>query len=139
MTKTVNSRILVRELRNIKNNGTQCSIISTCFNANLIHSFVMMKSRWSQENFFKYVQPEDLPAFREATEKLIKKYLSNKEIKMAKKVSAEYLEVEERFQNIFGTKVKLFNNNKKGKIMIEYYSNEELERIIELVDSLAQK
>ena len=58
MTKRDNSSIWVRELRNIKNNGTQGSIISTCFNADLIHSFVMMKSRWSQENFFKYAVRE---------------------------------------------------------------------------------
>ncbi len=58
MTKTDNSSIWVREIRNLKNNNTQGSIISTSFNANLIYSFVMMKSRWSQENFFKYAARE---------------------------------------------------------------------------------
>lgn len=70
------------------------------------------------------------------TEKLVKMYLDRKE-KKPKKVSDEhYLEIEEKLKNIFGTKVKLLPNNKKGKIMIEYYSSEELERIIEMVDSI---
>jgi len=30
----------------------------------------------------------------------------------------------------------MINNNKKGKIMIEYYSEEELERLIELLGSM---
>lgn len=40
--------------------------------------------------------------------------------------------IEYDLEKILGTKVKLFNKNKKGKIMIEYYSNDELERILEL-------
>ena len=32
----------------------------------------------------------------------------------------------------------LLANNKKGKIMIEYYSNDELERIMELVDKIGK-
>jgi len=67
------------------------------------------------------------------TEKLVKKYLDSKKQKVrSKSKSAEHIEIEERLKEIFGTKVKLVTNNKKGKIMIEYYSNDELERIMEL-------
>lgn len=83
MTKTDNSSIWVREIRNIKNNDTQGSIISTSFNVDLIHSFVMMKSRWSQENFFKYAVREynidrlmnyDLEEMSDATKLVNPKY-----------------------------------------------------------------
>lgn len=74
---------------------------------------------------------------REA-EKLVKQLLTRKPVRKQKKSNEEYLEIEEKFKNIFGTKVKLVSNNKKGKIMIEYYSNEELQRIIDLVDIIGK-
>ena len=41
------------------------------------------------------------------------------------------LEVEERLQKILGTKVKIFNKrNNRGRIVMEYYTLEDLERII---------
>ena len=67
------------------------------------------------------------------TESLVKRYLKEKSEKTAKVKSEELIEIEERFKDIFGTKVKISPNNKKGKIMIEYYSSDELERIIELI------
>lgn len=78
-------------------------------------------------------------------ELLVKKKLAelsgseNKRNKNEKINKEEYLKIEENLQNIFGTKVKLINNNKKGKIMIEYYSEEELERLIELLGSISNK
>ena len=45
-----------------------------------------------------------------------------------------YRDIENRFQGFFGTKVKLDAGKKKGKIIIEYVSNEDLERIMELLD-----
>lgn len=41
--------------------------------------------------------------------------------------------VEENLMNSLGTKVKLKGGNKKGKIEIEYYSLDDLERIIEIL------
>ena len=47
----------------------------------------------------------------------------------------EYLE--EKVKEILGTKVQISHKkNNSGKIEIEYYSNEELERIIELLESV---
>ena len=73
------------------------------------------------------------------TEKLVKKYLSKKVKVKQNKDNAEIVNIEEKLQNIFGTKVKLLTNNKKGKIMIEYYSNDELERILELISDFGKK
>lgn len=73
------------------------------------------------------------------TEKLVKKLLTVKEKKKPKKLDEEYKSIEEKFQEIFGTRVRLQTNNKKGKITIEYYSMDELERIVEMVEKMGQK
>lgn len=70
------------------------------------------------------------------TEKMVKQILSRKPAKKEKKMSEEYRDLEENFKEIFGTKVKLLAGNKKGKILIEYYSNEELERIVDIINSI---
>lgn len=71
------------------------------------------------------------------TEVLIKKVQSGKKEKKDEVKNKEiFLDIEDRLKNIFGTKVKLIANNKKGKIQIEYYSNDELERILEMVDKI---
>lgn len=67
------------------------------------------------------------------TEKLVKRYLSKKVKVKQNKNNEEIVHIEEKLQSVFGTKVKLLANNKRGKIMIEYYSNDELERILELI------
>ena len=50
-----------------------------------------------------------------------------------KKYEAIYRDIEDTFQSFFGTKVKLDAKQKSGKIIIKYSSNEELERIVELI------
>ena len=44
-----------------------------------------------------------------------------------------YREIQENLQRLLGTKVIISKGNKKGKIEIEYYSEEELSRIIQLI------
>jgi len=51
-----------------------------------------------------------------------------------KKYEAIYRDIEDRFQGFFGTKVKLDAGVKSGKIIIKYSSNEDLERILELIN-----
>ena len=46
---------------------------------------------------------------------------------------AVYRDIEDSFQNFFGTKVKLDAGNNKGKIVIQYSSNDELERLLDLI------
>jgi ParB family chromosome partitioning protein len=67
------------------------------------------------------------------TENLVKRIqISNDDNKKVKSVDENIIKIEDDLKKIFGTKVKLFNKNKKGKIMIEYYSNEELDRLLEI-------
>lgn len=58
-----------------------------------------------------------------------RKVKSNEE----RKYEAIYRDIENTFQDFFGTKVKIDAGRKKGKIVIEYNSNEDLERIIDLL------
>ncbi len=49
-----------------------------------------------------------------------------------RKHSNEVRAVEEELQLMLGTRVTLFHHGKRGKIMIEYYSNDDLERLLNL-------
>ena len=67
---------------------------------------------------------------REAEQKnKLKRQQKNKN----EKYEAIYRDIENSFQSFFGTKVKLDAGKKKGKIVIEYTSNDDLERILELI------
>ena len=44
-----------------------------------------------------------------------------------------YKSIEDNFQSFFGTKVKLDAGKRRGKIIIEYTSNDDLERILGLI------
>ena len=74
------------------------------------------------------------------TEKLVKKFLSAKEETEKQVVPVNpaenliYRDLEEKLKNKIGTKVSVNRkNNGKGKIEIEYYSQDELERIIDML------
>ncbi len=62
--------------------------------------------------------------------KINKKVVSKEELK---RNSILYKDIENTFQGFFGTKVKLNPGKKKGKIIIEYASNDDLERILNLM------
>ena len=67
------------------------------------------------------------------TESLVKKL--NKKTKEKIKHSDPIIkEIEDNLRESLGTKVQIINGKKKGKIEIEYYSDEELERIIDLIN-----
>lgn len=74
------------------------------------------------------------------TEKLVKNLVSPaKKVKTEKNTAEDaiYESLEEKMKGIMGTKVSIQRKkNNKGKIEIEYYSRDELERIIELFESI---
>lgn len=74
------------------------------------------------------------------TEKMVKQILEPKAPKTKEYDAAQdaiYQHLEERMKSIVGTKVAINRKSKnKGKIEIEYYSEDELERIIELFESI---
>lgn len=74
------------------------------------------------------------------TEKLVKllfKEKPSKEIAVTDENIFIYNALEEKLKNIIGTKVSINRKKKnRGKIEIEYYSDEDLERIMDLFESL---
>ena len=79
----------------------------------------------------------------EAALKYVEKGESSREItrttkrvknkKIDKRQEAIYRDIEDSFQGFFGTKVRLDPGKRKGKIVIEYSSNDELARILDLI------
>ena len=74
------------------------------------------------------------------TEKLVKNLVSPaKKVKTERNTAEDaiYESLEEKMKGIMGTKVSIQRKkNNKGKIEIEYYSRDELERIIDLFESI---
>lgn len=78
------------------------------------------------------------------TEKLVKQVLKEKETPEIKEAdekeedySVFYENLSEQLKQILGTKVSIKpKNNKKGKIEIEYYSQAELEQLMEMLSSI---
>jgi ParB family chromosome partitioning protein len=69
-------------------------------------------------------------------EKLVKDFDKKEKSKKARKddeIELEIRSIEDRLKNILGTKVKLQHGKNKGKIVIDYYSNDDLDRILNLL------
>jgi ParB family chromosome partitioning protein len=71
-------------------------------------------------------------------ERIVKELTGNtKEKKIKTENSFIYKNIEDEIRSVLGTKVLISNkDNKKGKIQIEYYSQDELERIVDLIKSI---
>ncbi len=98
-----------------------------------------IESKEKQYQLAKKVAEEKL-SVRE-TEKLVKNAGKAKKKKASKSVDEQvelaYRELEERMKEAIGTKVSINRrDNSKGKVEIEYYSEAELERIVELIESV---
>lgn len=68
-------------------------------------------------------------------EKLIRNIsLKSERSEKKEELNPYYKDVRDRLQNYFGTKVNLISKKNKGKIEIEYYSEEDLERILDIIN-----
>jgi ParB family chromosome partitioning protein len=71
-------------------------------------------------------------------EKKVKDYFTPPEEKAKKKIkvelSAELKDLVEDMQRVFGTKVNAIGNDQKGRIYIDYYTRDDLDRLAEIVD-----
>ncbi|EJO5348122.1 ParB/RepB/Spo0J family partition protein [Clostridium botulinum] len=69
-------------------------------------------------------------------ERIIKNiYKENKKSKDTKEkdISPYYKDIKGKLESLFNTKVNLQNNKNKGKIEIEYYSEDDLQRILDIL------
>ena len=62
-----------------------------------------------------------------------KNRITKREKKLDPQYNYLYEDIEDRFQGFFGTKVKLDQGKRKGRIIIEYHNNEDLERMLKLI------
>ncbi|MGE5588848.1 MAG: ParB/RepB/Spo0J family partition protein [Clostridia bacterium] len=72
------------------------------------------------------------------TEDLVRRVLASgrvagEETKEEKSKDPEIASLEEKLRRVFGTQVRIIPGKKKGKIEIEYYNDDDLERILALV------
>ena len=66
------------------------------------------------------------------TEEIVKNIVEDKKIKNKLKEKDIFIkDIEERLMNTLGTKVNISSGKKKGKIEIEYYTDEDLNDIID--------
>lgn len=70
-------------------------------------------------------------------EKMVKVFKEEKKQEPVKKEKHPvYLDIEKRLSQTLQSKVEIIKGRKKGKIEIEYYNNEDLERIIQLIERI---
>ena len=67
-------------------------------------------------------------------EKMVKNYLNPKPAKPKMEQSLELKDMVSRMQRTFATKVSALGNDKKGRIYIDYYNRDDLDRIIEILE-----
>ena len=67
-------------------------------------------------------------------ENIIKHLNKPKAEQVVKEKSLELKDFEERIKRVFSTKVSIKGNDKKGKIIIDYYSKDDLDRIYDLIN-----
>ena len=74
-------------------------------------------------------------------EKLVKNYLKPAvEVKREKKEqSLEMIDLIQRMQRVFATKVSAVGNDNKGRIYIDYYTRDDLDRIVEMIESIERE
>ncbi|MDO5291128.1 MAG: ParB/RepB/Spo0J family partition protein [bacterium] len=108
------------------------------------HARALISIEDTDEQYNVATQVFDLKLSVRETEKLVKKLLENKDSSKEKPKSAlseqEIIilkNIEDNLKTIIGSKVSITKKQKnKGKIEIEYYSSDELERIIELFQTI---
>ena len=102
-----------------------------------VRALLSIEDKNAQYDIAKKVFDEKLSV--RDTEKLVKLVLSPKAPKVKKELTHTeiYHDMEERMKEIFGSKVSIQRKSEhKGKIEIEYYSDEELERILDVMNSM---
>jgi ParB family chromosome partitioning protein len=104
-------------------------VISGDITSGHARTLVIIQDEKLQKTAAEYIIQNKL-SVRE-TENYIKSLFRTKVNRKTKSDNPDLKIVEDKLKNILGTKVKLVANNDKGKITIEYYSNDELDRLLD--------
>ena len=78
---------------------------------------------------------ESRDSVKESEKQIARKFSGNRAPKkeVNTRYTALYRDIEDSFRNFFGSKVKINAGKRSGKIIIEYSSNEELARLLDIV------
>lgn len=68
------------------------------------------------------------------TEQLVRAKLTKPEGSPRRRKDIHLQDIEEKLQHRFGTRVKIYQGKKRGKLVIEYFSPEDLNRILGIID-----
>ena len=93
-------------------------------------AILMLESEQAQLELCNKIIKRGL-SVREA-EYFVKRKMKGSSYGRPRKHSTEIRAVEEELQRMLGTRVTLLHQSKRGKIIIEYYSNDDLERLLNL-------
>lgn len=100
------------------------------------HARALLSIQGNKErlNLAKKISAEALSVRQ--TEQIVKKISDErkqKKIQRPKEINPVMLDITEKLQRTLGTRVRIKGNEKRGKIEIEFYSGDELERILETI------
>ena len=95
---------------------------------------LVVNDKDKQKEIAKHIVSNDLSARQ--VENYIQVALTEKKEKKIKQKDPDIEAVNKKLQSALGTKVFLEERNNKGKIVIEYYSSEERERLIDILSGL---
>jgi ParB family chromosome partitioning protein len=90
----------------------------------------------TQKNVWKKIIKQNLSVRR--VEQLVKENAADKPVKKVRtfsKKSPNLVHVEDKFREIYGTQVRIYPKKEGGKIEIEYYSDDDLDRIYTILTS----
>jgi len=99
----------------------------------------MLKSYWGVSDKKKRAQLANLVVKEDLSVRQLEELLKKGKTvprRTLKVKSPELVELEEDLQRIFGTKVSMSYRQGAGRISIEYYSDEELERLLDMIKGI---
>jgi len=99
-------------------------------------AILMLESKEAQLELCNKILKRGL-SVREA-EYFVRRKLTGPSRRRLKKRSPEIHAIEEELQKILGTKVTIMHHQKRGRILIEYYSNDDLGRLLNLFRARAR-
>lgn len=97
-------------------------------------AIITISDEKAREAIWKKIIEEGL-SVRE-TEKLVSAEGKSKKKPLKRKKNPDVIRVEEELKTVLGTKVTINSNGNKGNIEINFYSKDELDRLIEMLKSL---
>lgn len=98
-------------------------------------ALITVSDEEKREKLWKKIIREDL-SVREAEKLVSSEGKEKKKTPLKKRKSPDVTRVEEELKTVLGTKISINGNTNKGKIEIDFYSRDELERLIEMLKSL---